>query len=369
MGGRPILERWPEPGAETRALAAVLLRLIVVLAVSGIVAPSTLGGQEEPEVPFVPTPMEVVHTILEMAGTTSADTVYDLGSGDGRIPIVAARDYGAVGVGVELDSSLVELGRRRAREDGVGDRVRFIRGDLFEVNLESATVLTLYLNSLLNIRLRPTILAQMRPGSKVVSHVFDMGQWPADTVARRLEFGAFLYLWTVPARVEGRWRLLPGSGGGVVVELDQKFQEFRSRDSSRSSGVRVEEGVLEGDSVRFTVSGLEGRDEPLSFSGTVAGDSMSGRTGEGRGWRAARIGEGGGSLERWEPGGSREGSHRGSAAACRSGGSGSGEEPSLPVDIRLSTAVDPLGTCDGETPHHAGVPGSARGLHSLLPAG
>lgn len=272
----------------------------LLLAAAWVGSPSPAPAQEEPEVPFVPTPMEVVHSILEMAGTTSADTVYDLGSGDGRIPLVAARDYGAVGVGVELDSALVALSRRRAREAGLEDRVRYVRGDLFDVELRPATVLVLYLNTLFNLRLRPRILDEMDAGTRVVSHVFDMGQWPADSVARKLQFGAFLYLWTVPADVEGRWRFVLDSGAEVELELDQKFQTVCARRPRDGSGVAVEEGVLEGDRVRMTLKGMPEDGGPLELTGRVDGAAMEGRIVGGGQWSATRLGAGDGSLERWQ---------------------------------------------------------------------
>lgn len=262
-----------------------------------------LAAQEEPGVPFVSTPMEIVHSMLDLAGTTSSDTVYDLGSGDGRIPIAAARSYGATGVGVELDSSLVALSRRSAAEAGVADRVRFVRGDLFDVDLRSATVLALYLTTRYNLRLRPKILRQLRPGSRVVTHVFDMGQWQADTVVHRIEHGAFLYRYTVPADVEGTWRLDTGGGGPFTLELDQKFQELRSAAGPDRGARRLEAAAVDGDSVRLTVSGVPGREGPLRLVGTVTGERMVGRTPGGLRWSATRVEEGGGSLERWDAAG------------------------------------------------------------------
>lgn len=317
-------------GRHVRAAAVLLLLLLA----PGWARGPGLAAQEEPGVPFVSTPMDVVRTMLELAGTTSADTVYDLGSGDGRIPIAAARRYGAMGVGVELDSALVALSRRRAEEAGVGERVRFVQGDLFDADLRPATVLALYLTTWFNLRLRPKILQQLRPGSRVVTHVFDMGQWQADTVVHRIEHGAFIYRYTVPADVEGTWRVGAGPGAPFTLELDQKFQELRPRTArgdgpSRAPGLR--DGVVDGDTVRLTLTGLAGRAGGVRLTGTVEGDRIAGRTEEGLGWSATRIERGEGSLERWETedGGSPGRNGRGGAGPGRGG-----EAPARAADGR-----------------------------------
>lgn len=156
-----------------------------------------------PDVPYVASPMEVVHAMLEMAKTGKGDVVYDLGCGDGRIVIAAVRDHGAArGVCVEIDPLLVEEAREHAREAGVEDRIRFIEGDLFEVDLSPATVVTLYLLPDVNLRLRPKLLRELRPGSRVVSSSFDMGEWEPQESDR--VWGKNIYLWTIPRRDRSR---------------------------------------------------------------------------------------------------------------------------------------------------------------------
>ena len=156
------------------------------------------------DAPYVPTSPHVVEQMLEVAGVSSDDVVYDLGSGDGRIPIAAAKTYGARGVGIEIDSALVAKARAKAREAGVADKVRFRRGDLFNANLDEATVVTLYLWPEVNIRLRPKLLRELDPGDRIVSHDFRMGTW---TPEREVHAGQGntgperVYLWTVPAEV------------------------------------------------------------------------------------------------------------------------------------------------------------------------
>jgi len=152
--------------------------------------------------PDVRTPYPTVRAMLELAGVTGKDVVYDLGSGDGRIVITAAREYGARGVGVEIDPALVAESRGTARRLGLTERVRFVEQDLFQTDLGEATVVTLYLSADLNRKLRPKLLAELKPGSRIVSHDFDMGDWPPERVVRVRDDGReqVLYLWTVPAR-------------------------------------------------------------------------------------------------------------------------------------------------------------------------
>ena len=154
------------------------------------------------DVPDVRTPLTVVNEMLRLADVTASDVVYDLGSGDGRILIAAARDRGARGVGLEIDPVLVAQSTERARRLGLADRLSFRQQDLFEADLTPATVVTLYLSPDLNRRLRPKLLSEPRPGARIVSHNFDMGDWaPARTLQVSSNEGSHtLYLWVVPAR-------------------------------------------------------------------------------------------------------------------------------------------------------------------------
>jgi SAM-dependent methyltransferase len=163
-----------------------------VLDASELVPPSSF----ESDVPYVPTPENVVDSMLVLAGVGADDVVYDLGSGDGRIPIFAAREFGARGVGIEIKPDLVEEARKNARDAGVADRVTFRQGDLFEADLSDATVVTLYLLPDVNRELRPRLFEQLDPGDRVVSHDFDMDEWEPDTTIRVSQ--STLYLWTIP---------------------------------------------------------------------------------------------------------------------------------------------------------------------------
>jgi SAM-dependent methyltransferase len=167
--------------------------LALILAAGGC---APVPGQE---VPYVVTPPQVVDAMLRLAGVGRDDVVYDLGSGDGRIVIAAARDFGARGVGVEIDPRLVAQSARAAERAGVAERVRFVQQDLFATDLRPATVVTLYLTRELNIRLRPKLLRELRPGARIVSHHFDMGDWPpARQRGVELDRSTYMiYLWVI----------------------------------------------------------------------------------------------------------------------------------------------------------------------------
>lgn len=193
------------------------------------------------EVPFAPTNFTLIDTMLRVANVTPRDFVIDLGSGDGRINIAAARDWGAAGIGYELDPALVQESRELARVAGVADRVRFSERDLFEADLSPATVVTLYLGKRVNLRVRPKLLAELRPGTRVVSHDFDLGEWKPDLHIRLREYGSQVLFWWIPARIAGRWSLdlaLPDAGRrGHEIEFTQQFQELDAQ--VRAPGARV----------------------------------------------------------------------------------------------------------------------------------
>ena len=151
-----------------------------------------------PDVHFVPTPSAVVDAMLKVANVTSNDIIYDLGSGDGRIVITAAKTYGARGVGIDLDPALIKQANENARKAGVSDRVTFLQADLFKADISEATVVTLYLLRSINLRLQPKLMRDLKPGTRVVSHRFDMGDGkPEQTLTVH---GAQVYLWTIPSR-------------------------------------------------------------------------------------------------------------------------------------------------------------------------
>jgi len=247
--------------------------------------------------PYVPTPPSVVARMLELARVKPGELVIDLGSGDGRLVIAAAKTHGARGVGFEIDKSLIREAEEGAREAGVADRVRFEARDLFEADLSSADVLTLYLLPVTNEKLRPKILAEMRPGTRVVAHQFHLGDWAPDIteqvqaseIPSRVHDQRLVFLWTVPARISGRWMLVRESapGGSLALELDQRYQ-IVSANGEKSSAPRFE--PLRGANVRFTLplpSTLAGE-----YTGVVSGHAMHGEFVAADGtkgtWRAAR---------------------------------------------------------------------------------
>ncbi|MBB5213471.1 SAM-dependent methyltransferase [Parapusillimonas granuli] len=154
-------------------------------------------ASREPDVIYVPTPQEVVDAMLEIAKVGPDDVLYDLGSGDGRIPITAAKRHGTRGVGIDIDPTRIREARANAEQQGVSDKVTFIEGDLFEQDLSKATVISLYLLPTLNLRLRPTLL-KLKPGTRIVSHAFDMGDWAPDQTL--IVNQKRIYFWTVPKR-------------------------------------------------------------------------------------------------------------------------------------------------------------------------
>lgn len=158
-----------------------------------------LQSPRQPDVIFVPTLESVVDAMLQMAKITPGDLVYDLGSGDGRIVILAAQKYGARAVGIELDPRLVQVSREVAREGEVEDRVTFINADLFDADISQATLVTIYLSRGVNARLEPKLRKELRPGTRIVSHQFPIGTWPPEQTLRA-DDGTLLYLWTIPKR-------------------------------------------------------------------------------------------------------------------------------------------------------------------------
>lgn len=179
-------------------------------------------GQDGKDVVWVPTSNTLVTTMLQTAKVTPKDLVYDLGSGDGRIAIAAAKDFGARAVGIEYNPEMAQLAQRNVDRSGVADRVKIINGDIFVEDFSSATVVTMYLLPELNLSLRPTIL-KMKPGTRVTSHAFDMGDWEADI---EIEGPARAFYWVVPAQVEGEWVISGLERDRTILKLSQHFQKI-----------------------------------------------------------------------------------------------------------------------------------------------
>jgi trans-aconitate methyltransferase len=181
---------------------SVLVFVALTVASAAVVAQPAKTLDKQPEVPFVPTNDKVVAEMLKVANVGKNDVLYDLGSGDGRIPITAARRWGTRGVGVDIDPQRVKEARENATKAGVTDKVKFLQQDLFETDIKEATVVTLYLLPDVNLRLRPKLLADLKPGTRVVSHNYDMGDWmPEKTITINLADGDHtVFYWVVPPR-------------------------------------------------------------------------------------------------------------------------------------------------------------------------
>jgi SAM-dependent methyltransferase len=251
------------------------------------------------DVPFVPTPQVVVDEMLRLAGVTSKDVVYDLGSGDGRIVITAARKFGARGVGVELDNHLIYQSEESARQANVLDRVKFLQQDFFKTDFSEATVVTLYLISPVMRRLRDRML-QLKPGTRLVAHDFDFDDWRPDA---KTTIRKNVFLWIVPARAGGRWQVRTSMPSGDFVfdmEMRQKYQELDGFTRIEGQPGGLWEAKLEGDRLRFIVVDSRDRDHEATFyfDGKVAGNVMEGDVARGVGsdlrkfkWRAMRTGD------------------------------------------------------------------------------
>jgi SAM-dependent methyltransferase len=233
------------------------------------------------DAPYVATDYEVVDAMLAMARVRPGDYVIDLGSGDGRILIAAARSHGARGLGIEIDPARIAEANANAQAARVTHLIEFRRQDLFETPLQEADVLTLYLTREVNLRLRPRIFSQMRPGARVVSHDFDMGDWRPD---QRQQVGsASLYMWIVPAQFEGQWRL-EVDGRTATLDLEQNFQEVEGTITGDGTG-RVEQGHVYGRAIRFVADAGNGRREYL---GRIDGNRIVPIRGQ-TGWQAVRT--------------------------------------------------------------------------------
>lgn len=241
----------------------------------------------EPSVPYVPTPQEVVERMLETAKVTANDYVIDLGSGDGRIVITAAKKHGARGFGVDLNPERIAEANANARKAGVTGKVAFYQRDLFETDVSEATVITMYLLPRVNMELRPRLL-ELRPGTRLVSHDFSMEDWKPDAHVQmevKEKYGGAggksdIYFWVVPAKVGGTWQWqLPvfGKGRAYEVTLNQKFQVLTGSVKVGGRSVTLQNLRLRGDEIRFAfTSEVDGTPVKHQFTGKVEGEGIIG---------------------------------------------------------------------------------------------
>jgi SAM-dependent methyltransferase len=254
-------------------------------------AGAVLSWEGTPDVHYVRTPHEVVSEMLRLAEVGASDVVYDLGCGDGRIVITAARERGAWGVGVDIDPMRVEESHRNAQRAGVSERVRIVQEDLFTVDFSEATVVVLYLLPDLNLRLRPELFRQLRPGTRILSHKFHMGDWKPD---EQSSVGlSRIYLWIIPANASGRWEWsVPGAQGeeNYELQLQQVFQEVNGILRTGSEVQPSSQASLQGDRLQLVFA--DGHGGSLVFEGRISGDVIAGTMvdpgGMRRPWRAER---------------------------------------------------------------------------------
>jgi precorrin-6B methylase 2 len=274
MSVRGVIHRWA---------AATLLLLVAVGAHAQTQAPAQpqtgqkpfkpYSGQPGKDVVWVPTPQSLVDKMLDMAKVTPADIVMDLGSGDGRTVITAAK-RGAHATGIEYNPEMVELSKKNAAAAGVSDKATFMKADLFQTDLSKATVITMFLLPDINMKLRPKIL-DLKPGTRVVSNSFTMEDWEADEteqVTTDCQTWCTALLWIVPAKVEGTWALPQGA-----LTLTQKFQMV----TGTLGSTPISDGRLRGDEITFTAGGAK-------YTGKVNGTTMSGTNGAGAKWSATK---------------------------------------------------------------------------------
>ena len=237
------------------------------------------SGQAGKDVIWVPTPDELVTRMLQLGGVTKNDYVIDLGAGDGKIVIAAAK-AGARGLGIEYNPELVTLARQRAQAAGVAEHARFEKADIFESDFSRASIVTLYLLPRLNLRLRHRLLA-LTPGTRVVSHSFDMGDWRADEMTNA--GGATAHLWLVPANLGGEWALrfplAECAEARGLLEVEQRFQQISGVAVFRDFTAGLRQPLLAGDRVRFALTDAEG--QVREFDGRIAGRELIGTVTQG----------------------------------------------------------------------------------------
>lgn len=235
------------------------------------------------DVPYVPTPTEVVDEMLRLVDIKPGDILYDLGCGDGRIVVTAAKKFGIKAVGIDIDPVRISESNQNAAEARVTDKVRFIEGNLFEADFRDATVVTMYLLTSVNLRLRPKLLAELRPGTRLVSHSFDMGEWEPDetsVVKTSYDDERHVYYWVVPANVTGRWEwnVMDGTRSRrFTFQSVQKFQEVSGSVTSGDWELAISDIRLSADRITFRLDAeSEGKMTAFLYEGKVQWNTING---------------------------------------------------------------------------------------------
>lgn len=286
-------------------------RMVAGLAMAWLAAAPALA-QDYGDTPYVQTPQNVVDRMLEVAKVGPKDYVIDLGSGDGRMVITAAKKHGARGFGVDLDRRLVALSNRLAAKAGVADRAVFYERDIYQTDLSPASVVTIYLLPEVNLMMRPKLFAMLKPGTRVVSHDYDMGEWPPDQTFTMDAPGkpvgrdqkSKVFYWVVPAKASGKWMWKSAAEGGsprnFELVLNQNFQKVEGTLTAEGKAVPIEDAKLTGDRLTF-VAKLDSATR-YDFDGRIVNNALDGTVRAARGsapvreqrWSAART-------ELWEP--------------------------------------------------------------------
>ncbi len=270
-----------------RALTSTKLIFAGVLVTKCLlVTPAASQAQELSKLPYVPTPQIVVDEMLKLANVTAKDYIIDLGSGDGRVIIDAAQKFKASGLGVDIDAKLVELANNKAKAEGVADRVKFITQDMFKADISKASVVTLYVMPDFMAKLRPKLLAELKPGARIVSHDYYMSPWQPDrqfslTVPEKVHANgtdkAYLYLWIVPSVVAGNWRVELDPGGAnrqlIAMAFDQEYQMLNASAENISGTLKISNARLRGDEISFDIAIGS---SPYRFTGKVSDDKIDG---------------------------------------------------------------------------------------------
>ena len=281
-------------------------RLLYFLIAAGgsIVLAAQARAQELSKLPYVPTPQIVVDEMLKMANVTTKDFVVDLGSGDGRMILTAAKTFKASGLGVDIDSKLVGLSNQAAKSQGLDERAKFIEQDMFKADISKASVITLYVLPDFMEKLRPKLLKELKPGTRIVAHDYYMSGWFPDrqavlTVPEKVDANgtdkAYLYLWIVPSIVSGHWRMDLDLGTArplpIVLSFNQEYQMLNAAAETVLGALKIESPTLKGEELDFflTVGGINYR-----FTGRVQGDKLEGTAVSGTApksipWRATKL--------------------------------------------------------------------------------
>ncbi len=233
------------------------------------------------DVPYVPTKYPVVDEMLRLANVQKTDILIDLGCGDGRIVVAAAQKCGARAIGVDIDPDRIEESQENAAKAGVKDHVKFIQGDLFQADVREASVVSLYLLTSVNIKLRPRLIRELRPGTRVVSHNFGMDNWKPDQTSNVMvdEISHDVFLWIIPANASGTWKWTMGEPkANWEMNLEQLFQQISGSISVNGASAALKDAVLSGDKIKFTAERqINEKTVSFVFEGVVRGHTIVGK--------------------------------------------------------------------------------------------